>query len=768
MRLTALAPVTLATLLTLSQGAYAQSQTAQPAPTPPSDAPAAQDPNAEGDIIVTAQKKSENLRDVPIAISAIKGQDLTARGFTTSMDLPDLVPGVRSTTPGGGAYVTTIIRGVGQQDIGRHQEAPVATYVDGAYVGLTTALTQPVFDVDRVEVLKGPQGTLFGRNATGGLVQYITRAPSQEFEAYVTTEYGSYDKFMTEGAVGGSLGGDWSGRIAYHAEKGGAYIRNPIGPDHNGTDVQAVRAQLQYKPSSDFRALLSVYADRFPDQPGPVASTTRAFIGANGKPVGVTPGNFAAYQNFCRTTVGTVPTTYSPLGDCAASLKSPYNVPAANYLKFNGKYLNATATIDWTIGSGIKLTSISNYQYSDQLYNTQLASGFPTAILNVSNPGDRQYSEEIRLSGKVSNVDWVAGLYGLWINIHTGANANLNDIPFYGINLNAALHLRTTSYAGFAEATYHFSPKFSVIVGGRVTSDQMRGVNQSSCTTNPTIPVNICAVIAGASPVPLVQFVGFDKSISTTSWSGRIVAQYKLDENVNVYAGVNRGTKAGGFNTGANELYPVSVAEFKPETLVNYEAGVKSRMLNGVLDFNGSIFYYDYKNLQTFSTQNFALYVFNVDAWVRGAEFDMVIRPMRGLNFSASASYLDSKAKNVPVGAGFADFVLPNAPKFSSNVSARYEFDLGPGKASIFGSYARVGRRSTSAVDYAIENVPAYNKVDFRLGYELDRVSFAFNIRNLTNALIYNSGVPSETITGSVFNSVLAPRTFSGSISLRL
>lgn len=116
MRLTALAPVTLATLLTLSQGAYAQSQTAQPAPTPPSDAPAAQDPNAEGDIIVTAQKKSENLRDVPIAISAIKGQDLTARGFTTSMDLPDLVPGVRSTTPGGGAYVTTIIRGVGQQD----------------------------------------------------------------------------------------------------------------------------------------------------------------------------------------------------------------------------------------------------------------------------------------------------------------------------------------------------------------------------------------------------------------------------------------------------------------------------------------------------------------------------------------------------------------------------------------------------------------------------------------------------------------------------
>lgn len=256
MRLTALAPVTLATLLTLSQGAYAQSQTAQPAPTPPSDAPAAQDPNAEGDIIVTAQKKSENLRDVPIAISAIKGQDLTARGFTTSMDLPDLVPGVRSTTPGGGAYVTTIIRGVGQQDITGHQEAPVATYVDGAYVGLSTALTQPVFDVDRVEVLKGPQGTLFGRNATGGLVQYITRAPSQEFEAYVTTEYGSYDKFMTEGAVGGSLGGDWSGRIAYHAEKGGAYIRNPIGPDHNGTDVQAVRAQLQYKPSSDFRALL--------------------------------------------------------------------------------------------------------------------------------------------------------------------------------------------------------------------------------------------------------------------------------------------------------------------------------------------------------------------------------------------------------------------------------------------------------------------------------------------------------------------------------
>ena len=718
-----------------------------------------------GEIVVTAQKRAENLREVPISITAMTGSDLTARGFTSAIDLPDLVPGVRSTTPGGGSYTTTIIRGIGQQDIALHQEAPVATYVDGAYVSLTTAQTQPIFDVNRVEVLKGPQGTLFGRNATGGLVHYVSRAPSETTEGYVTAEYGRFDKFMAEGAIGGSLGGNWTGRLAFHTETGGAFVHNPVGINYNGNTVYAGRAQLMYRPSSDFSLLFNLYGAKWPDQAGPALSSKRVMLDANGRTI--EPPSFKAYQSFCQAAFGAAPTTPGPLGNCFFTITDPQNIPVENYQNFTGNYWSGTVTMEAKLGAGLELTSITNYQETQQDIFIPVVVGIPTSTYHNSNPKGKQVSQELRLAGGGDTLRWVVGGFGLHIDNSTFNDMNLFDVPGYGVSLFSPIHIKTDSVAGFAEATYSPSPEWSIILGGRVTWDRKHGVNASTCTNNPVINFDVCGAIAASSPEPLVAFAGFDKEFSNTTWAGRAVVQYKPNSDLMVFAGVNRGTKSGGFNTGVAELYPVSVAQFGGETLTNYEAGIKARLFDRLMNVNASAFYYDYKDFQTYSTVNTGLYVFNVDATVKGAELDVLITPMRGLELKAAGSYLETEQKHVPVGTGFGNFPIPGAPKFSFDGSIRYSFPLGDGKFSTMFTATHVDKRSTSAINNAAENIPGYERYDVRFSYEIGQVTAAFNIRNIGDTIIFNSRVPFIGLGGFTGDSLVPPRTYSGSITYR-
>lgn len=726
--------------------------------------------DSSDDIIVTAQKRNENLRDVPIAITALSGSELEQKGLNNITDLPDLVPGVRMNTPGGGSNVAISIRGVGQQDVGLHQEAPVATFIDGAYVSLSPAISQPIFDVDHVEVLKGPQGTLFGRNATGGLIHFITKRPTENFDAYATFEYGSYDKFMAEGAIGGSLGGAWSGRLSFHTESGGNYIRNLDGEDHNGVTAHAARAQLLYKPSAGFSVLFSVYGVSWPDQPGPAPSSKRLMLDGTGKPID--PPSFPAYQAYCTALIGSAPTAAGPLGNCLGAQSDPYHARIADGTRYSGEYWNSSITIEADLGGDLRLTSISNYQRmrdNTTVLPLDIATANPTLLFINTQPKADQYSQELRLAGALGKAKWVVGVYALQIDNHSGNSINLQDLPQYGVALDTHNYTATNSLAAFAEVNVALAPKLNFILGGRITRDHKHGINVSGCTTNPAIPVDICGIIDASSPVQLVAFHGYDLAFTKTSWSGRAVVQYKPTSDVMLYAGVNRGTKAGGFNSGGAEFYPVAAAQFGQEVLTNYEAGIKGRFFDRLLSVDASVFYYDYKDYQTFSSVNAALQVFNVDAVIKGFEYDLTLRPMTGLTLQASGSYLDTKQKNVPLpGGGFGDYPMPQAPKFSVQLSARYEFDLGPGKLSQMVTYNHVDKRSTTAIAYPAEGVPGFDRWDLRIGYDVGRVTAAFSIRNLTDQLIYTSRVPFESLNGFSYDGVDLPRWFSFSLTYRM
>lgn len=379
----------------------------------------------------------------------------------------------------------------------------MATYVDGAYVALSTAISQPIFDVDRVEVLKGPQGTLFGRNATGGLIQFISKAPSQDFDAYVTTEYGSFDKVKTEGAVGGGLSSDWSGRFSFHAESGGDYMKNVLGDAHDGVTAYAARGQVLYTPNDKASVLFSLYGLDWPNQPGPAPSTKRLMLNANGTPIN--PPSFGAYQAYCTHLIGSAPTQPGALGNCFGAQSNPYTVAVPPGTTFQGKYWNGTITVNAQLIDDIAFTSITNYQRmrnDTTVIPLDIVTGSNFLYTNVQPQAD-QISEEARISGTIEKAQWVAGVYGLWIDNHSGNSINLDDLPQYGIDLNTANYTETASGAVFSEVTYSFTSQFDFIAGARLTRDHKHGVNNSGCTTNPAIPVDICGIVdAKASRAP--------------------------------------------------------------------------------------------------------------------------------------------------------------------------------------------------------------------------------------------------------------------------
>jgi iron complex outermembrane receptor protein len=746
-----------ACVLAVPVAAWAQSTQA-----PGTEAPS-EDKARVGEIVVTAQRRSEAISQVPIAITAITGKELKAEGVQNLNDLPDLVPGLRTLSPGGGSNSDVFIRGVGQQDISYYQEPPVASYFDGAYIGISTALAQPIYDVDRIEVLKGPQGTLFGRNATGGLIQFVSKAPSDQVSGFISQEVGSYGKFITEGAVGGPIVGDLTARASFHTETGGAYEQNTGGGPNTG-EVKAFagRLQLHWTPSARFDVSAELSGVDWPNQASPVGSMTRLQLSASGVPIA--PPSLAAYQAYCQALVGATPKTAGPFGDCYYTQSDPFHTNTPGTVNFHQSYLSGIITANYKIANNSTITSITNYQ---QVWNVALTipfghTGTDGFTSYETQPYANQWSEELRLSTILPQARFTAGLYGIDIDNSASDDVDLTELPQYGIETLAAMRVKTESVAAFSEINYDFAPNLTLILGGRVTYDHKTADNVSSCTS----PYGVCALIAASSPVPLVQFVGYKASISDTLFSYRAVLQWKPVEGLMTYAGVNSGNKGGGFNGFGPEFYPVSQATFKPETLTSYEAGFKARLLDHVISIDGAVFYYDYHDYQTYSDVNAVLQDFNVNANIKGADLDVVYTPIRGLQLTAGLDALDSTQMNVPTPTGKANFPMPEAPNLSINDSIRYTRDVAGGGLSFTLRHNYVSRRTVTAIEYIAEDFPAYNRVDFDMSYVTadGHWTVSFDIRNMLNATIYTASIPFVAITGTAYTPVAPPRFFSGSL----
>ena len=735
------------------------------------------DSDTLAEITVTAQKKTQDIQDVAISIQALQEEDLRQRGITTTEALGNATPGLMVNDYGNPVITLFTLRGVQQFDFGDHQESPVAVFADGVYIPYLSAVGLDFFDMDHVEVLRGPQGTLFGRNATGGAIQLQSAAPTRDFSAYAQVDEGNYAEHRIEAAVSGPLGGGWLGRLSVLKDEHSGYYNNLIGRDPGNADGLGWRVQLAHELGDRGKISFIVRGSHdnttsSPDQAEaayPDATSGLLLSGA---------ANPAAYAQFCAGYFGaSVPT--HPV-DCLSGDRAtgnPFDIHANRVGYFRRTTLGATATVEWDLDFA-RLTSITDYGHLSKNYGDEDSDGTSLDLLTFAQTVDaKNASEELRLAGKSGPHDWIVGLYGLYIDGHYGTEQGyyMFDPTLTATTANA-YSLRTRTWAVFAQDEIALAPRWSLTTGLRWTGDDKNFTMGTPCT-GPG-----CDALGLTNP-DIVQGTGYDNSVPgartsrvSGNWDGKLQLSYKPVDGVLTYAGVSRGTKAGGFNGGAAAFYTVNQVIFDDEVLTDYEIGAKTNLAGGRVRANVSAFYYDYKNMQVFNQIGPSTVTFNRDGRIYGGEADLQALLAPGLESALGVSLLHTRidpVENVNILTGAttsAPEELPNSPHITVNARLAKSWRIGSqGKLTLEGDGKWLGAHKLSLIDNPATNENAYYTLDGRLSYAAadGRWEVALYSRNLTNQQYRLVATPFASFDGSLIDVFGPPRTFGGSIRVR-
>jgi iron complex outermembrane receptor protein len=685
----------------------------------PGSAHAADEPTGSGaleEVVVTAQKRAQNAQDVGISISAVSGSDLQTLGAVAATDITRSMPAVVMTQPNGPSSFSLSIRGVTQNDFADHQESPAAIYIDEVYVSQMAGLAFSLFDMERVEVLRGPQGTLFGRNATGGLANFITRKPTDMQEGYVDVTFGERNLTRIEGAVNSPLTQAVDARLAFESNHYDPLFKNVSGgaaDGENGNDW-ALRGELLFKLPASAQLLVT---GRFARQDVHAGSWEERPI------YNVAPG----IDDF-------VPANQNPWGTCNGCNASglPASGPfttrnnISGYAKIKTSGVSAKYTQD--VG-GSTLTVIADYSRLRKDYQED-SDASPATLFEFFNGSQvNQQSLEARLNGGDKTLNWTVGAYGLRIHgdyyegyygpaffaaqeFISPTNPNNGCFPPQGAwpygtcpyttdagvpgpdggvpGIRSPYSLLTKSYAAFGQIEYRLTDLIGLTFGARVTRDEKDyHFNWYPFESFPASPTGAVTILT-PPVIPGVDNALFDyrNSLSDTLASGKAQVDFHLADDLLAYVSYNRGVKGGGFTA---PLFPDTIADlsplkFRPEKLTSYEVGIKSEFLEHTLRVNAAAYYYDYHDYQALIyTVALEQLIVNADAKHKGAEVDVEWAPNSSWRFALGGAYVDAVVLNVDSrGTGVkADYTAPNAPRWSANALARYNLPVGPGTASL-------------------------------------------------------------------------------------
>ena len=686
------------------------------------------------EVVVTAQRREEKLQDVGIAVTVLGNQMLTDLNITTATDITRVVPSLKMNAYSSSQVVFNI-RGVSQNDYGDQQEPPVAVYQDDSYSSSINMASFPVFDLARVEVLRGPQGTLFGRNATGGAIQFVSNKPTDYFTGYATTTVGSYNQWILEGAVSGPLADNVQARIAAISNQDDGYMESvvPGVGDRGGNEQYAVRGQLSWQPSdaTDLNLIVRYMKANKETQAG-------LYSMAPACPNDQFQGEFTRQDQSCAfwgTGPGEAGTGYRNDAITPQWGGDPWKTAETQRSYVDREITGATLHFDWDIGDALHLVSITDWQHGEKFYIEGGDASPVEGVLFYQGSDLDQYSQEFRLSGQSGAHTWVAGVYGMKVDgDYTGKFAD----PFYGYDPTVEMTQKTTSYAVFAQDEWAFADAWKLIVGARYWSDEREG---SYFGTAPEVP----PPSEGAPPLSAPVTIIFNKNEvfplgsdltpgdATHSFDGitaRVQLDWKPTDNLLLYGSFNRGSKSGGYTfstgtpfdsdgSGDTPRVFLNGIPFDEETLDAYEIGVKST-LGGTTTLNLAAFYYDYSDYQAFAQFGPVQTVINLDANITGLEAELMSRPIEGLTLQVGASFLDSTVKDVPLpdGVTVEDHELPQTPEFSGHALARYEFGLAGGTFGIQGDVQYSSSFCFTVLCAPVEEEDSYTVANARLSYE--------------------------------------------------
>jgi len=696
-----------------------------------------------GEVLVTAQKKSENINDVPLAVTAVSGEKLDAirssggdiRVFSAR------VPSLTLESSFGRTFPRPYIRGLGNTDFDLNASQPVSFVYDEVVLETPVLKGFPLFDIDQVEVLKGPQGTLFGRNTPAGVLKFDSAKPTQEFTGYAQASYATYSTINAEGAVSGPIvPGVLAGRLSALYQHRDDWVDNTFTGKKNaseGYDQFAIRGQLLWTPTEDLSALLNLHYQHLDGTP----RVFRANIIQKGT------NNFV--PGFERDKIA-----QDAQGRATQKIESA----------------GANLKLTYDFGEGMpQLTSITAYERVDAYSRGDIDGGFGAVFAPPSGPGlipfpsesadgipfHRQFTQEVRLAGDNGPFGYTVGAFYFneSIKIDSFDYATLAGGALDGY---AYQNQKSESWALFANVDYDVSEQLNIGGGIRYSNDKKDFLAQR--TLSPF----------GAPATPILR-----TSPDTSEVSFNVNATYSVTDNLNAYARVARGYRAPSIQ--GRLVFGDTLSVANKETVMSYEAGIKGKLPEARARFDAAVFYYDAKDLQITAVGGGANFnrLLNADKAVGyGFEFNAEAEPVERLLITAGLSYNHTEIKDPnlftqPCGGGctvldpagpIAGTVridgnsLPNAPKWIANVTVGYSWPMGEGEVFVFTDWAYRSKVNFFLYESAEFNDDKLLEGGFRLGYRApgERWEVAAFGRNITNDKSLEGGIDFNNLTGFV------------------
>ncbi len=689
------------------------------------------------DIVVTAQRRAENVQAMPLAITAVGAESLERRQAVNIDNLTALSPGLSIGQASG--FSRIYIRGVGAGSISLGQEQSVAFHVDGVVIGRPSAQLASFYDIERIEVLRGPQGTLYGRNATGGAINLITRAPTKEFSGYIDATYGNYDHVQLQGAVSGPLSGDGSlrARVAFQKITHDGYGRNvTLNEDINDQDSWAVRGTVEAEPASGVDVRISADYAHEDDH-------NYAFA------------YFGTYNNF-------------PLPAGAATISNSRNIASDVSVVNDREFWGVNGTVGIDIGESLRFQSITGYRSSERfnIFDIDGTSAVQATGIRVSEKA-KQFSQELQLVYSSPNLEGVVGLYYFNEDLDAFQQTTFTRLGtilgFPAAQFRPDGSLNVKAYAAFTQWGYRLTDKLKVTAGVRYSYEKRIGEG------NFTI-FNFLPPPNGAN---LVIPTG-----KTGSWGAvtpRLVANYEVSSNAMLYASVTRGFKSGIVIIGSPN------APVNPEYVWSYEAGAKLDLLDRKLRINAAGFYYDYTNLQVNQIINNQAVTRNAaSATLKGFELEIEAIPTDLLRLNANIAYLDAtfgtyttQHPTDPAGSPLRNLAgnrLPNAPEWTVNAGGELELPVGlPGRLSVRGDVEYTSRLFFSEYNERVVSQKPVALLDASLRYE-SNAGWSLTVfgKNLTNELVRTGmTIGAQAVSFMMNGSYKSPRTYGAKLGFK-
>jgi len=781
------------------------------------------------EVVVTAQFREQNLQDTPIAITAVTGEMMELRNQTNIFQVAAQAPNVMLSPQGqsNGTGLLAFIRGVGQTDFNYALEPGVGMYIDDVYYATVTGSNFDLMDLERVEVLRGPQGTLAGRNSIGGAIKMYSRKPQGDGSGFVSLTYGDYDRIDARATGDFALVEDkLFVRISGASKSRDGYIKrmdyacshpgSPLGTLNVGTGCElgtmggqaftAGRVGLRWLASDNVE--VNIIGDIVNDssEAGPsilyravntqsggagLPSSDPRYIQQNGVPYDCRFVPYGPYSCDPNVAKNNPYMSYATFVDSLAPTPQrpfkPSVIPPIQQLDQWG----LSATVDWKINENYSLKWISSWREYDSSW-AQDVDGSPLPSQQLLQTLDhRQWTQELRLNGQLFNekLDFTLGgfLFDQEGTLHARVDLNYAGIDF----IHGPDETPANSKAVFLHSEFHLTDDLTLIGGIRYTKDY-KDYTYFRSNPNGTVPT-ACAPGFPFAPtaIPNCVLSGlYDVSppepfrSDRTDW--RVGINYRWNDSVMTYAQASTGYKGGGINP--RPFYPWQILTFQPETLTSYEIGAKTDFLDGRVRVNAAVFFNDYKDIIL------TLSVCDVDgppltgtgqlaatpcalpanvgtADVKGAEFETSFRLGGGLSLEATASFLDFKYTNVDPTTGVTDsMITPYTPEEKYSAGVMWQGDIG-GRGALMArmDYAFQSEMHSSAINLPYTRIPPYGVYNARVSWNSpeDAWEASLEVNNLTDKLYYLSNNDWSTNAGSTTYSPAMPRNMAVTLKRR-